>query len=176
MRRELRADINRRRSITGADDRDCDGVELFEIQRQGEQQRKEYAKLSGGAEQNDLGILQQRLKVGHGANADENQQRKNFREHTGIIKKTQEAFFAHHISQRYIDENRAKANGYEKQRFVALFDAEVEKHTSDRQHDHLTDADICDAQKQTLQAGSQRGFHQAILTFLDGRFLGVVGK
>ena len=52
----FRADVNRRRPVACADDRDGDGVEFVEAQSQSEQQSYKYAELPGGAEQNYFGF------------------------------------------------------------------------------------------------------------------------
>ena len=83
--------------------------------------------MAGGAEQDDLGVFQQRLKIRHGADADKDQQGKNFGEHAGVIKKTQEPFLAHHVSQRNVYEDGAEADRHEEKRFVTFFDTKIEQ-------------------------------------------------
>ena len=74
---------------------------------------KKDAELAGGAEQNDFGIFQQRLEIGHGADADKNQQRKDFGEHAGVVEETKKAILAHHLGQRNVDQNGAETDGHE---------------------------------------------------------------
>jgi len=52
-------------------------------------------ELAGGAKQNNLGVLQQRLEVGHGADAYENQQRKNFSADADVVEEAEEPLFFH---------------------------------------------------------------------------------
>ncbi len=112
MRGEFGTDVNRRGSVAGADDRNRDGIELVETEGEGEQQGDKDAELTRRAEQDDLGVFQQRLKIGHGADAEKNQQGKNFGAHAGIVKKTNKAALGHHFRERDIDQNRAEADGH----------------------------------------------------------------
>jgi hypothetical protein len=98
--------------------------------------------LPGGAEQDNFGVLQQRLEVRHGADAQKNQQRKNLGTHSRVVEETDKSAFHHHFRQRNIDQNGAKADRNQKQRLVTLVDPKVEEQTADRDHDDMTRADI----------------------------------
>jgi len=77
--------------------------------------------------QDDLGIFQQRLKIRHGADADKNQQRKDFGEYAIVVKKSQKPFVPHHVRQRDIHEYSTKADRHEEQGLVTFVDSQVKK-------------------------------------------------
>ena len=72
--------------ISGTDD--GDGIELTETNGQRQQQCEKDSELPGGAEKNDFRILHKRLKIRHRADADENQERKYFGDHPGVVKES----------------------------------------------------------------------------------------
>src|SRR5919106_1571600 len=98
MRSEFRADVDRRRSVAGANNGNRNGIQLIEPNGQGKQQSKKNAELSGSAEQDEA--------------------RKPFGQSAGIIKKREKAVFSHPPRQWNIYENRAKTNRHEKQRLI----------------------------------------------------------
>ncbi len=127
MGREFGADVNGRRAVARPDN--CDGhrVQFIKANGESQEQREKDTELARRPKQNNLGVFQQRLEIGHRADAKKNQQGKYFGAYAHIVEEAKKSFLPHHVGQRDIYENGAKPDGHKKERLVPFADAEVEQ-------------------------------------------------
>jgi len=134
VRSQQVAHINGGGAVDGADDADGGGLVEVEAEQQRQDQGAEDAELSCCTEQHHPGILQQRSEIGHGADADENQQREELVVHPGFLQHREHAVVGDHRRERQIGENRPGADGNEQHRFVFLDDRQIDQEAADRDH------------------------------------------
>jgi hypothetical protein len=108
-----------------------DGIQLVKACRQRQPDCKKDAELAGGAEQEDLGILQQRAEVRHCGDTDKNEQGEKLVGYAHVINGPQESFFFHQAGQRDVDQDGPEADGTQQQRLDIFFDTQVQQQAPD---------------------------------------------
>ncbi len=115
---------------------DGDGGRVLEVKEHGgHAQREEDAKLRRRAKQHQLGVGQQRAKVDHRADADEQDQREELVGDAGVEQRGQRALGADQVGVGNVDQDRAKADGQQQRWLHVLFDGQVDQQRADGPHD-----------------------------------------
>jgi hypothetical protein len=169
LRGQLGCQPDGRRTVGAADDADGGGFAQTETdagdgaQQQRAEESDENAELRRGAEQGGAGVGDQRTKVGHGADAHENQDREKtglhaeFEEVVEIAARLQNAgghgrhavdHGADHFHVRglgdvgigHVGQQSAEADGQQQKRFKALDNREIDKTEADDDHEQLAHA------------------------------------
>ncbi len=83
---------------------------MGEPQEQRQHERQEDAELTGTAQQHHLGVFQQGPKVGHRANADEDQQREQLVADAHVVQDGEGTMLPHHRGQRQVGQDRSGAD------------------------------------------------------------------
>ena len=108
----------------------------------GQQEGDEDAQLGGRAEEEALGIGDQRSEIRHRADPHEDERRVDA-ELDAVIQVIQETArlpvlaSVHDAAQRYVRQEHAEGDGHEQERLELLDDAQVEKHAGYRDHDQV---------------------------------------
>ena len=140
---QLVGDQNGGRTVRRADDGRSRGVLQLKPAERGQNQGQEDAELGGRAEEKQLGVGEQRPEVDHGADADEQQQRKNFGRLDAYIEQPlYDAVFPKHAGFRQIDQNGTEAHGQQQRGFHLLFDGQEDEQAADDPHDRLLPGDL----------------------------------
>ena len=126
------------RAVRRADDGDGGGVRQRKKQPR-QHQREENAQLGRRAEQHQPGLFQQRAKVDHRADADEQQKRKQLVGHDRLKQYRQGTFdpaLRDGPGQRQIHQNRPEAHGQQQAGLHFFDDGKVDQHAADAPHHH----------------------------------------
>ena len=134
IRRDAGCHENGGRPVHGADDGNRAGGGEIEPEAESQQDGGEDAEVSGSAQQGHARILKQRAKIGHGAQADEQEERENFSGDADGVQLPEQAFWAGDAGQRQIGEDGSEADRQEQDGFHVLCDGQVDQHPADEHH------------------------------------------
>ena len=155
-----------RRPVGRADDRDGRRIPDVKAEQRRHRKREENAELRRRAEQHQLRILQQRFKIDHRADADEQQQREQLVGDASAEQNVKRTGLRHaliHLRHRaghwQIHQNRAEAHRQQQRRLHLFFDSQIDKQRADRPHHHLLPLQIRQIRKNRHTVSSQQGFH-----------------
>ena len=132
---QLLGDENGGRAVRRADDGDRGRVVELKSQQGRQPQGEENTELCRRAEDHQLGICQQRLKIDHRADADEQQQRKQLMPRDAELKQMGDDPRRAGIGQ--VHQNRAEAHGQQQRRLHLLDDGKINQRAADDPHKHL---------------------------------------
>ena len=142
---------DRRRTIRRADDADGRRVLDGEAQKGCKAEGEENAELRRRTEEHELRVVQQRLKIDHGPDANEQQQREQLVRDARVEQHVQNADLLHAVDglrdragQRQIDQNRAEAHRQQQRRLHIPFDRQIDEDPADQPHDRLLPVEIAD--------------------------------
>ena len=135
---------NRGRAVRRANDRDGSGVFEVEPEERGKAQREEDAELRRRAEDHELWVRQQRLKIDHCADPNKEQQREQFVRDTGVEQHVDNADLRDAVvhlrdgaGHGQIDKDRAESEREKQRRLHVFTDGEVDQQAADTPHDDL---------------------------------------
>ena len=135
LRTQFICNRNGGRTVSSADN--CDREEIPEI---GEEhtchaQSKENAKLRSCAKEHQLGVGQQRAKIDHGADTDEQQQGEQFVCNTCMVQLLNRAYQS--VGERNVYKNGAKAHRQQQGRLHLLGNCQIHQQAADADHNQV---------------------------------------
>ena len=99
-------------------------MDAASVAREADQERQQHdpedAELTGRAEQDHLGVLEQRAEVRHRPDADEDQQREQLVRDARLVQDREQPVLGDHRRERQVGEDAAGADRQEEQRLVVL--------------------------------------------------------
>ena len=135
------------RSVSSADDGDRRGRFSVESHQDRHEVSSVHAELGRRAQEEAHGVRDQRSEIRHGADAHEDQGRKDtcFIKHVEIIKQASVSGLGfrriHHNIRIDVHQKHTKGNRHQKQRLESLRDREVEKDQGHDDHDDIARGD-----------------------------------
>ena len=142
---------DRRRAICRADDADGRRILDGEAQKGCKAEGEENAELRRCTEEHQLRVVQQRLKIDHCPDADEQQKREQLVCDSRVEQHVQNADLLHAVDdlchragQRQIDQNRAEAHWQQQRGLHIPFDCQIDQDPADQPHHGLLPAEIAD--------------------------------
>ena len=142
IRRELRRQIDGRRSIGAADDADGGGFLDGEAEDHGKTEGYEDADLRRRSQEERVRIGNQRTEVRHRADAEEDQRRKDFVGDAEVDRLHDVHLFSEEARLRKIRQDTAKSDRAEEQRLELLGKGQIKKHESDENHDAVAHREV----------------------------------
>ena len=143
-------DQNGGRAVRCADDANGRRINDIKPDRRRHDDGQEDARLRRRAEQEQLGIGEQRAEVDHRADADEQQQRERLARLDADLKQPLDdaVGLAHALrdlvddaGHRQVDQDRAEAHRQQQRRLVLLLDRQPDQQPADKVHHHLLPGD-----------------------------------
>ncbi|OPZ79792.1 MAG: hypothetical protein BWY77_01289 [bacterium ADurb.Bin431] len=142
---ELVGDIDGGRTVRSPDDADRGGLLEVITHENGDEKAGEDAELGGGSEKEHEGILQQRLKVDHRTNRDEDEDGKKLSANAKIIEHSQKALMADRGGKGDVGQQGAKADGKQQHRLVILGDGQIDENQGNPEHDKIAQMQVDNA-------------------------------
>ena len=125
-------------TVGGGDDGGRGRVSQAEAQHDGDDQREEDAELRRCAKEEHLGVAQQRTKVDHRADADEQQQREQLAGNACV----EQGLNGFRVDKGQVDQNGAEPHGQEQGRLHFLADGQIDQHPADDDHQSLLPGEV----------------------------------
>ena len=140
---------DRRRAVRRADDADGRRVLDGKAQKGGQTEGKEDSELRRRTEEHELRIIQQRLKVDHGPDTDEQQQREQLVRDPRVEQHVQNADLLHTVDDlrhraghRQIDQDRTEAHRQQQRGLHIPLDRQIDEDPADQPHHRLLPGEI----------------------------------
>ena len=115
---------------------------MREPQSQGQGQGQKDPELPGRAEQKGGWVGEDRTEIRHGADADENQERKELIRDAHVVDRSKESFLSHEVGQGNVDQDASEADGNQKQWLAVLLDPEIQEAESYDNHDDTAPVEV----------------------------------
>ena len=158
-------------AVSTTDDTDGCSLGAGKAQQHSAEERGKHAQLGGSAQQQALGVRQQRAEIGHGANAHEDQARVQAGFHADVEDVQQAAFHQNstvtdlvghklipqllvvQTGSGQVGKQTAESDANQQQRLKLLHDGQIQQHTGDDDHHQILPAAIHEACGQSGKAG-----------------------